>query len=377
MTRGRFSRSRMGGLLRKEFLQIMRDPSSIVIALVMPVVLLFLNGYGISLDAKNVAFGIVDESRTVESAGFYQAYASSPYFKPTLYLDTPEAEEALMRGDIDGYAVLRGDFSRRLSGTGPAPAIQVIVNGVDANNARIVGGYAQGAAVVWALGRLSERASLPAGLVSLESRYWFNPEIRSTDFIVPGLIALIMTLIGALLTALVVAREWERGTMEALMVSPASMWEILLSKLLANFVLGLGGLALAVAVGVFVFHVPFRGSLAVLVLISSVFLVVALGMGLLISSAARNQFVAAQASFIATYMPAMILSGLIFDIDSMPRWLQWVTHLIAARYYVSSLQTLFLAGTVWPVLLPCLGALCGFAVLFLGTALLRTRRSLE
>ena len=377
MKRRRFSLGRLAGLLRKEFLQILRDPSSIVIALVMPAVLLLVNGYGISLDAKNVTFGIVDENRSVESAGFYQAFANSPYFKPAMFLDTRAAEAALMRGDIQGYAVLRGDFSRQVSGATEPPAFAVIVNGVDANTARIVVGYAQGAAVTWGLGRLAEQARLPGGLVSLESRYWFNPEIRSTDFIVPGLIALIVTLIGALLTALVVAREWERGTMEALMVSPASMGEILLSKLFANFVLGMGGLAVSVAVGVFLFDVPFRGSLPVLVLISAVFLVAALGMGLLISTAARNQFVAAQVAFIATYMPALILSGLLFDIESMPRWLQAVTQLIAARYYVSSLQTLFLAGTVWPILLPCLASLCGFAAFFLAAALLRTRRSLE
>jgi len=377
MKRRGSSLNRVAGLLRKEFLQILRDPSSIVIALVMPVLLLLLNGFGVSLDAKDVAFGIVDENRTVESASFYQAFANSPYFKPVLYQEAHEAEAALLRGDISGYAVLRGDFSRQLSGSGPSPGIQVIVNGVDANNAQIVAGYANGAALTWQLGRLSERASLPQSIISLESRYWFNPEIRSTDFIVPGLIALIMTLIGALLTALVVAREWERGTLEALMVTPASMGEILLSKLLANFVLGLGGLAISIAVGVFLFEVPLRGSLPVLVLISAVFLLVALGMGLLISSMARSQFVAAQVSFIVTYMPAYILSGLIFDIDSMPRWLQLLTHINASRYYVSSLQTLFLAGTVWAILLPCLGALCGFAAFFLGAALLRTRRSLE
>jgi len=371
------SPARLLGLLRKEFLQIVRDPSSILIALVMPIVLLLLNGYGISLDARDVPFGVVDENRTVESAGLYQSFANSPYFKPRLFQDSHAAEAALLRRDIDGYLVLRGDFSRRLSGGNQPVQIAIVVNGVDANNARIVTGYAEGAVAIWAAGRLAERGTRFHPAVSVENRYWFNPELRSANFIVPGLIALIMTMIGALLTALVVAREWERGTMEAIMVSPATKTEIVLGKLLAYFVLGMASLAVSVGLGIFLFQVPFRGSFGALILISAVFLLVSLAMGLLISTTARNQFVAAQAAFLTTFMPTMILSGLLFDIESMPGWVQGVTRLIAARYYVSSLQTLFLAGTVWPVLLPSLGALALFAAVFLGLALRRTRRSLE
>ncbi len=372
-----FSPARLVGLLRKEFLQIVRDPSSILIAFVMPIVLLLLNGYGISLDAKDVAFGVVDENRTVDSAGLFQSFANSPYFKPVLFQDTRAAENALMRRDIDGYAVLRGDFSRRLAGADQPAQMAIVVNGVDANNARIVTGYAEGAVAVWAAGRLADRGTRLRQTISVENRYWFNPELRSANFIVPGLIALIMTMIGALLTALVVAREWERGTMEAIMVSPATMTEIVLGKLLAYFVLGMASLAVSVGLGIFLFQVPFRGSFGALVLISAVFLVVSLAMGLLISTTARNQFVAAQLAFLTTFMPTMILSGLLFDIESMPQWVQAVTTVIAARYYVSSLQTLFLAGTVWPILLPSLGALLIFAAVFLGLALRRTRRSLE
>jgi len=271
---------------------------------------------------------------------------------------------------------VRANFTRQTLSAGNAP-IGVIVNGVDANNARIVVGYALGAITNWAQGRLRERAQTVLPAVSLEQRYWFNPEIRSANFIVPGLIAMVMTMIGALLTALVVAREWERGTMEAIMVSPATMTEIMLGKLVAYFVLGQGGLAVSVGLGIFVFEVPFRGSFLVLIGISAVFLVVSLAMGLLISTVARNQFVAAQLAFLVTFMPALILSGLMFDIESMPAWIQAVTTVFAARYYVSSLQTLFLAGTVWPILLPNLLALLAFAAVFLTVAIMRTRRSLE
>ena len=355
----------------------MRDPSSIAIALVMPVVLLILIGYGISLDARDVRFGIVDEDRTVESSGLYQSFASSPYFRPVHFVDSRQADVALMRGDIAGYAVLRGDFSRKVADPLRAAEIGIFVNGVDSNNARIVQGYALGALANWAQGRLSDRAQHAKPAVVLEHRYWFNPELRSANFIVPGLIAMVMTMIGALLTALVVAREWERGTMEALMVSPASMTEIMLGKLVAYFVLGMGGLAVSVGLGLFVFEVPFRGSFVVLVGISAVFLVVSLAIGLLISTVARNQFVAAQLAFLVTFMPALILSGLMFDIETMPSWVQAVTTVFAARYYVSSLQTLFLAGDVWPILLPNLAALLGFAAVFLTVAIRRTRRSLE
>ena len=373
---GPFGR-RFRGLLRKEFVQIVRDPSSIAIALVMPVVLLILIGYGISLDARDVRFGIVDEDRTVESSGLYQSFASSPYFRPVHFVDSRQADIALMRGDIAGYAVLRGDFSRKVADPLRAAEIGIFVNGVDSNNARIVQGYALGALANWAQGRLSDRAQHAKPAVVLEHRYWFNPELRSANFIVPGLIAMVMTMIGALLTALVVAREWERGTMEALMVSPASMTEIMLGKLVAYFVLGMGGLAVSVGLGLFVFEVPFRGSFVVLVGISAVFLVVSLAIGLLISTVARNQFVAAQLAFLVTFMPALILSGLMFDIETMPSWVQAVTTVFAARYYVSSLQTLFLAGDVWPILLPNLAALLGFAAVFLTVAIRRTRRSLE
>jgi ABC-2 type transport system permease protein len=377
MTGMRLPGRRFRGLLRKEFVQIVRDPSSIAIALVMPVVLLLLIGYGISLDARDVRFGLVDENRSVESAGLYHSFASTRYFQPTRFVDTRQAEAALMRGDISGFAVLRGDFSRKVADPLQAAEIGIFVNGVDANNARIVTGYALGTIEKWAVAYRRHRGQKGGLAVSVEHRYWFNPEIRSANFIVPGLIAMVMTMIGALLTALVVAREWERGTMEAIMVSPASMTEIMLGKLCAYFVLGLGGLAVSVGLGIFVFEVPFRGSFLVLLALSSVFLVVALAMGLVISTIVRSQFVAAQLAFLITFMPALILSGMMFDIASMPGWLQAVTTVFAARYFVSSLQTLFLAGTVWPILLPDLLALLGFAVLFLTVAIARTRRSLE
>lgn len=377
MSGGLPSRRRFGGLLRKEFVQIVRDPSSIAIALVMPVVLLLLIGFGISLDARDVRFGLVDENRSTASAGLYQSFASTQYFRPTMFVDARQAEAALMRGEIAGFAILRGDFSRRMTDPLTPTEIGIFVNGVDANNARIVVGYALGTIANWAAAYQRDRGVSARPVMSVEHRYWFNSEVRSANFIVPGLIAMVMTMIGALLTALVVAREWERGTMEAIMVSPATMVEIVLGKLVAYFVLGQGALIVSFGLGILVFEVPFRGSFVILVLVSAVFLVVSLAIGLLISTVARSQFVAAQLAFLITFMPALILSGLMFDIGSMPGWMQAVTMIFPARYYVSSLQTLFLAGTVWPIVLPDLAILASFAVLLLAAAILRTRRSLE
>jgi ABC-2 type transport system permease protein len=206
---------------------------------------------------------------------------------------------------------------------------------------------------------------------------WFNSALRSRNYLVPGLIVVIMTLIGALLTAMVMAREWERGTMEALMVTPVAVREILLGKLIPYFVLGTGGMLLSVAMAVWLFGVPLRGSLWLLWLTASLFLLVALGMGLLISSMAKNQFVAGQLAIITTFLPAFLLSGFIFDIGSMPTVVQIITHLIAARYFVAIVTTLFLAGDVWSVVLPNAAALLLMAALFLGLTWRNTRKRLE
>ena len=193
----------------------------------------------------------------------------------------------------------------------------------------------------------------------------------------PGLVAVIMTLIGALLTALVVAREWERGTMEALMVTPVAIREILLGKLIPYFVLGMGGLFFSVAMAVWVFEVPLRGSLWLLLATSALFLLAALGMGLLISTLAKDQFVAALVAMLATFLPAFILSGFIFDIGSMPAPIRWLTHIIAARYYVAILQTVFLAGDVWSVVLGNALALLIITVFLFAVVRQRTRKRLE
>ncbi len=367
---------RLRALIRKEFIQVIRDPSSIAIAFVLPVILLLLFGYGVSLDAKRVPLALVVERPSPEAASFTSSFYHSEYFVPIAAATMPAAESLLMSGDARGIVHLREDFVRRLKGGEGAP-IQLIVNGIDANTARLVEGYVTGTWIQW-LTRRSQVTRIPLTLpVEIQQRIWFNAEVESRNFLVPGLMAVIMTLIGALLTSLVVAREWERGTMEALMSTPVTMGEILLGKIIPYFLLGTGGLLLSVAMAIWLFDVPLRGSFWLLWLGSSLFLLVALGMGLLISTIAKNQFVAGQIAIIVTFLPAFILSGFIFEIRSMPTVIQWITHLVPARYYVAVLQTVFLAGDIWPILCPNLLALVIMAAFFLGRTRQISRKRLE
>jgi len=367
---------RLRGLIRKEFLQILRDPSSIAIAFLLPMLLLLILGYGVSLDAEHVPIALVVEQPDADTASFTSGFQQSRYFEPLFLRNLHEAEEAMKHRRVSGIVHLQADFSRQVREPDGAP-IQVIVNGVDANTARLILGYIQGVWQKWLQRRAQDRGETLAAPVQLEARVWFNSELRSRNFLVPGLIAIIMTLIGALLTALVMAREWERGTMEALLVTPVTMREVLLGKLVPYFLLGMGGTALSVAMGLWLFGVPLRGSLWLLFATAGLFLLAALGMGLLISTVTKNQFVASQVAILTTFLPAFILSGFIFDIGSMPVVVQWITRLLAARYFVAILQTVFLAGDVWRVVLPNALALALMAALFLGVSRSKLRKRLD
>jgi ABC-2 type transport system permease protein len=367
---------RLRGLIRKEFYQILRDPSSIAIAFLLPVFLLLIFGYGISLDAEHVPVAVVVEQPDADTASLAARFSGSTYFSPVFMSDLGQAENALRERRVSAIVHLQQDFSRRLRRPDGAP-IQLIVNGTDANTARLVIGYVQGAWQKWLEERAAESGAALAAPLRVEQRVWFNSELRSRNYLVPGLIAIIMTLIGALLTALVMAREWERGTMEALLVTPVTMGEILMGKLVPYFLLGLGSMALSVAMGLWLFGVPLMGSLWLLFAVSALFLLAALGMGLLISVVAKNQFVAGMVAIITTFLPAFLLSGFIFDIGSMPVVVQAITRILPARYFVASLQTIFLAGNVWSVILPNAAALAVFAALFLGGSRRILRKRLE
>lgn len=368
-------RLRLLGLIRKEFLQIRRDVSSIAIAFLLPLVLLIIFGYGVSLDAKHARVGLVAENPGPETADFFSGLQRSEYFLPVYFSDQGAAKAALDRRQINAIIQLRSDFSRQFLSGKSAP-IDVVVDGVDANTARLVSGYLQGVWAGWLQRRVGERTEGSTQPVQMQQRIWFNPAVRSRDYLVPGLIAVIMTLIGALLTAMVVAREWDRGTLEALMATPVSVSDVLIGKLAPYYLLGMGGMALSIGMALVLFEVPLRGSLWVLFVTGTLFLLAALGMGLLISIIAQNQFVAGQVAIITTFLPAFILSGFIFDIGSMPVAVQSFTYLIAARYFVAILQTVFLAGNVWEVIVPNALALTLMAVVFLKLAARRMPRRL-
>ena len=371
-------RIRLKGLIIKESKQILRDPSSLAIAFLMPVILLLLFGYGVSLNARHIPIALVADAPDQTSANLFAHFAQSESFVPQHAPDLRTAERWLRERRVDALVHLPADFSRRLQPGSPESApVQLIVNGVDANQARLIEAYVQAVWGLWLSDHLAARGHRLNRPIVLEPRIWFNPELRSRDYLVPGLIAVIMTLIGALLTALVMAREWERGTLEAMMVTPMRVNELILGKLLPYFVLGMGGMALSVAMARCLFEVPFLGSWWLLILSSAVFLLAALGMGLLISVTARNQFIASLISIIVTFLPAFMLSGFIFDIGSMPPVLQALTHLVAARYFVTLLHTLFLAGDVPGVIWPNLLALAALAVVFLAASRRKIRKSLE
>ncbi len=369
---------RLRGLARKEIKQILRDPSAILIAFLMPVVLLVVNGFGISLDASEMKIAVVIEAPEESVRGLLQAIDASPYLAAEHSPSTRDGEAAMIAGRVRGMLVLRDDFSQRVRRTAswPAPA-QLVVNATDPNTARILEGYVAGALQVWLLGQAKERRLAPIGGIDLEYRDWFNPELRSADFIVPGIIAMVMTMTGTLLTALIVAREWERGTMESMLASPARMAELIAAKFGCYFAFGMASMGGAVALAIGLFGLPYRGSFGPLATAAALFLIFALGLGLFISTLARNQFVASQLSFLTTMMPAMMLSGMLFDITAMPRWLQLVTYAVPARYLVSILQTLFLAGDVWSVVLPNLAGLALAATIAVAATLSVTRRRLD
>lgn len=369
-----FDWRRLSALVRKESLQAIRDPSTILIAFVLPVILLFLFAYAVSLDVREVRIGVVLESDGASAQSLAAAFAGTRYLKVTPARDRREVAEQVVSGKLRGYVVIPQDFERRLASGQPQSVVQVVTDGSLPNTANFVANYAQGVVLNW---QASRHHGQPVSVINLEPRYWFNAELESRRSLVPGAIAIIMTIIGTMLTALVVAREWERGTMEAVLSTPASVLEILIGKLLPYFALGMVATLGSAALAAFIFEVPLRGSLLALLTISAVFLIPALGQGLLISSVTKNQFLASQIALFSGFLPAFLLSGFLFEIDAMPVPIQAITYLIPARYFVSSLQTVFLAGDVWAVFLPDLAAMLVIGVFFFAIAKRKTQKNLE
>jgi ABC-2 type transport system permease protein len=368
---------RLRALCWKETMQIFRDPSSILIAFFMPLLMLFIFGYGINLDFSKLRIGLRIEDGGAEAATFAAALTGSPWLEVHAYDSRATMERALVDSEIRGFVVIPADFSRQLKQPGATAPVQLVADGSEPNIAQFVRSTVSGVWQAWQVQRAADRGEEMRREISLEPRVWFNPSAESRNFIIPGSITVIMTVIGALLTSLVVAREWERGTMEALLASPVTRTELLLSKILPYYVLGMISLLLCVAVAHWVLRVPFRGTVTALWVVGSLFLLSVLGIGLAISSGMRNQFNAAQAALNAAFLPAVMLSGFIYEISSMPVLLRGFTHIIPARYFVSSMQTIFQAGTIWKLLMPDIAMLACTAVVFIGLTAKLTRRRME
>ncbi len=369
------SLTRFLAVARKEVVQIFRDTRSLIIVVTMPVVLTLLFGYGVNLDLKHLPVYVYDRDGSQQSQDLLKRFQSSAYFDVVRVVnDYP----ALTRSIDDGHAkmgiVIPWDFSQRLHDGRPAQ-VQALVDGSDDNTANVLIGYAQavvqGYASDFQLDWLRSRGQLvqPAA-VSVETRTWYNEDLESSAFIVPGVLALVMSVIGAFLTSLTIAREWERGTMEQLISTPVTPAEIMLGKLVPYFIIGMFDVVICAFIAIYWFQVPFRGSFLTLLISSAMFMVVVLSLGFFISVIAKNQLAASQIALLATFLPAFLLSGFLYAIEQMPIALQWITRILPARYYVSVLKKIFLKGTPTVLLYADLIPLAVFTIVL---ALLATR----
>jgi ABC-2 type transport system permease protein len=365
---------RFNAMLVKESLQIVRDPSTFLIAFVLPMIMLFFFGYAVSLDPPRIRIGVALEDPGPAALSLSTAFERSPYFQVNGARSIETLEREIAAGHIRGIVVIPQDFSRRLHAQGGVAEIQIITDGSLPNTASFLTAYAEGVRANWQAGQGVRPANAARRSIEVAHRFWFNPELASRFFLIPGSIAIVMTMIGTLLTALVVAREWERGTMEAIMATPVGMPEFLATKVIPYYLLGLGSMAVCTLLAIFLFGLPFRGTALGILALSSAFLVPALGQGLLISAVTKNQFVASQVALISGFLPAVILSGFLFEIASMPTAVRALTYIVPARYLIPPLQSVFLVGDLWAMFWKDMAILFGFGALFFVLAIRVTRR---
>jgi drug efflux transport system permease protein len=349
------SLTRFLAVARKEIVQVLRDSRSLGIVLIMPVILVLLFGYGVNLDLKHLPIYVYDRDGSQQSQDLLKRFQASDYFEIGKVVNSyPELTRALDDGRAKMGIVIPWDFSQRLQ-DGRATHVQALVDASDDNTANVLIGYAQAVVqgysanlqVDWlrAHGRIAQPAA-----VAVQTRTWYNEDLESSAFIIPGVLALVMSVIGAFLTSLTIAREWERGTMEQLISTPVTPLEIMLGKLVPYFAIGMIDVIVCALIALYWFHVPFRGSFATLLISSAMFMVVVLSMGFFISVVAKTQLAASQMALLATFLPAFLLSGFLYAIEQMPVVLQWITRILPARYYVSVLKKIFLKGSSTPLL---------------------------
>ena len=366
-----FSR-RLRALVHKEFLQLGRDRSSLLLGVVLPLLLILLIGYGISLDVKNVPTAVVLEDASPTARDAVSFLDGSPYFSPRYVTSMKEAERLLKSRDVDVILRLPPDFSRRLA-QGDAKA-QAVLYGVNTTTAMSAQAYLEAGFAALAAQESAVLTQEPAGQAAVESRLWFNDANTSSWFFIPGLIMLIMTIVGVFLTAVVMAREWERGTFESLFVTPVRAAELILAKMIPYFCVAMAGMGLCLIAGRFLYELPMRGSLLLILGVSMLYLVVALGIGLTISAVTKNQFVACQIALLVSFMPSLMLSGFMFDPHSQPVVIRAISRLFPTTYYLELLKSLFLAGNNWPLLIKNSLLLTIYAVFFLALAGKITRK---
>ena len=342
--------NRVKAMAWKEFVQIRRDTRSLVLALVIPVFLLLIFGYGLSLDIDHVPMIIWNQDASSEvTRDFLLNFKNSKYFKITGYTDNyRDIEQRIDSGKVMLALVIPKDFSHYLKSGKTAP-LQLLADGSDANTATIAMGYVRtvvGNYNVQLLTNLfTQRGLNPPQSVDARSRVWFNMGLTSTWYIVPGVIAMIIMIIAALLTSICIAREWERGTMEQLISTPVKAPELVIGKLIPYFLIGFLDLIIGVIMARVLYHIPFKGSYLLLAVLSSLFLIGALSQGILISVVARTQLMACQLAMLTTFIPTMLLSGFIYPIFNMPKFIQGITYFIPARYYIVILRESFLKGS--------------------------------
>jgi ABC-2 type transport system permease protein len=369
---------RFRAIFRKEFRQIRRDPLSLGLLLFVPALLLVMYGYALSFDVKHIATGVLDEDRTQESRMFLDSLFQNPYFdwKCTL-MRLAEADGLLDRGQVRLVLIVPRGFAVQLARQEEV-RVQALVDGADATAATTTVGYLEALAErhtrklrVQALERTGQGGSLPR--VAPEPRVWFNPELESARFLVPGLIGMLLMLSAVIATSLSIVREKERETIEQIMVSPVRTWELIAGKTLPYVVICLLTMVMILVLGDWLFEVGVRGSYGLLALATLLFLFAALGMGMLISSITRSQQVAFQVATISSMLPSIILSGLIFPIASMPAVLQLITLVVVPRHFVSALRKIILKGAAFEAVWPELAALLALGLLFNLLAARQTR----
>ncbi len=369
---------RVNALAKKEFIQVLRDPRSLAMALAIPVLLLILFGFALTLDVDNVRLAIWNQDKSQVSTDFILNFKNSRYFKIIGYYDNyPDLEKLIDKNEALMVMVIPVDFSKHIRANRTAP-VQLLVDGSDSSTATIAMGYAQAIVsqynITFAAKAFSEAGLKKTASIDVRPRVWFNPSLQSRNFIIPGLIVVIMMIISALLTSLTVAREWERGTMEQLISTPVKSGELILGKFIPYFIIGFIDLLIAVAMAQFVYHIPLNGSLMLLFVLSALFLTGALTMGMLISIVAKNQLMASQLAIITTFLPAFLLSGFVYAIYNMPPVIQAITRLIPARYFIVILRGIYMKGVGIKILWADILFLLLFAFIMVTLAILKFKK---